>query len=360
MRPFDSAASGRANAAWLATNVIADNLASCTTRIGQGGRHRHPRRRYFSVPDLDLTDRQVHIENKVRGASTAGITSGSKRSVDSATSRVRQAVASWRWSGRRRLAQQVDCSLPSGSFRAQAADVLVASANCQHWPDTRFLAHALKELRADVLGLQEVDRFAWRTRFAQQAAAVARASGCGHAWAWVRGERIGPFGILGHQGVGLIVRGGIADRERLELPRLPPPVGERVSLLTGRTKRVALLARALPDAGPGVTVAVVHLAVSRPEAEAQLATVVAALLDRPGPHLLLGDLNLPLAEAGLAPLVAAPTRPTYPRSAPRQMIDVVAAAGLMVSPAEVVDLGCSDHLALFARLVSDEGPGPVA
>lgn len=238
--------------------------------------------------------------------------------------------------------------------------MLVASANCQHWPDTRFLAHALKGLGADVLGLQEVDRLAWRTRFAQQAAAAARASGCDHTWAWVRGERIGPFGVLGHQGVGLIVRGGIADRERLDLPRFPQPVGERIALLTGRTKRVALLARALPNAGPGVSVAVVHLAVSRLEAEAQLAAVVAALLDRPGPHLLLGDLNLPVAEAALAPLVAAPARPTFPRSAPRQSIDVVAAAGLMVSPAEVVDLGCSDHLALTARLVGDERPGPVA
>jgi endonuclease/exonuclease/phosphatase family metal-dependent hydrolase len=224
------------------------------------------------------------------------------------------------------------------------------TANCAHWPSTGFLAGALAGLDADILGLQEVDRLALRTRFAQQAATVARTAGPGHTWAWVRGERMGPAGMLGAQGVGLVVRGGIVDRERLEIPRLPPPVGERVAPLTGRTKRVALLARAVTDAGPDVTVAVAHLAISRPEAEAQLAAVVAALLDRPGPHLLLADLNLPVAEASLDPLVAAATGPTFPRHTPRGTIDVVAAAGLAVGPAEVVDLGCSDHLAVKAAL----------
>lgn len=224
------------------------------------------------------------------------------------------------------------------------------TANCAHWAKTDLLAEALVRLEADVLGLQEVDQLALRTRFAQQAAKVARRAGTGHTWAWVRGERMGPGGVLGVQGVGLVVRGGIADRERLAIPRLPPPVGERVAPLTGRTKRVALLARAQPDSGPEVTVAVAHLAVSRPEAEAQLAAVVAALLDRPGPHLLLADLNLPVAEAALGPLVPAPSGPTFPRSSPRAVIDVVAAAGLSIGPGDVVDLGCSDHMAVAADL----------
>lgn len=230
--------------------------------------------------------------------------------------------------------------------------MLVATANCAHWAPSSFLASALAGLGADVLGLQEVDRLAVRTRFVQQAAAAARAAGSGHTWAWARGERLGPGGILGHQGVGLVVRGGIADRERLEIPRLAPPRGERVGPLTGGRKRVALLARAMPADGPEVTVAVAHLAVSRPEAEAQLAAVVTALLDRPGPHLLLADLNLPIEEAVLGSLVPAPSGPSFPRSAPRSSIDVVAAAGLALAPAEIVDLGCSDHLAVAARLAS--------
>lgn len=232
--------------------------------------------------------------------------------------------------------------------------MLAVSANCAHWSGTGFLADALAGLGADVLGLQEVDRLALRTRFVQQAGKVSRAAGPGHTWAWVRGERMGPGGVLGVQGVGLVVRGGIADRERLAIPRLAPPVGERVAPLTGRTKRVALLARAQPADGPDVTVAVAHLAVSRPEAEAQLAAVVAALLARPGPHLLMADLNLPVAEAALGPLVPAPCGPTFPRSAPHACIDVVAAAGLAVGPGRVVDLGCSDHLAVAATV---EGAG---
>jgi endonuclease/exonuclease/phosphatase family metal-dependent hydrolase len=229
--------------------------------------------------------------------------------------------------------------------------MLVATANCQHWRPTGFLATALARLGADVLGLQEVDRLAVRTRFAQQTGAAARASGSGHSWAWARAERMGPGGVWGQLGVGLVVRGGIADNERLDIPRLPPPVGERVRPLTGRRKRVALLARALPVDGPEVTVAVAHLAVSRPEAVAQLAAVVTALLERPGPHLLLADLNIPVQQADLGPLEAASASPTFPRSAPHSLIDVVAAAGLALAPADVVDLGCSDHLAMTAEVL---------
>ncbi len=209
--------------------------------------------------------------------------------------------------------------------------MVVATANCAHWTSTRVLAAALAMLEADVLGLQEVDRRALRTRFADQTAVVAGTAGPGHSWAWARGERIGPAGVLGLQGVGLVVRGRIADRERLELPRLAPPAGERVAPLTGRHKRVALLARVLPTDGPEATVAVVHLAVSRPEAEGQLAAVVAALARRPRPHLLLGDLNIPVGDAVLGPLVAGSVGPTFPRRAPRSSIDVVAAAGLLVA-----------------------------
>jgi endonuclease/exonuclease/phosphatase family metal-dependent hydrolase len=226
----------------------------------------------------------------------------------------------------------------------------VATANCEHWPQTAVLARALAHLDADVLGLQEVDRFAYRTRFASQVARVAGAAGPGHTSAWVWGEPMGPFGVLGLQGVGLVVRGQIVDRQRLRLPRLPRPAGERVAPLTGGHKRIALLARARPASGPALSVAVAHLAVSRPEAEAQLAAVIAALLDRPAPHLLLADVNLPVEEAALGHLVAARPGPTFPRSAPKECIDLVAATGLTLGPARSVDLGCSDHLAVAADL----------
>lgn len=235
--------------------------------------------------------------------------------------------------------------------------MLVVSANCAHWSRTPALTAPLAALGADILGLQEVDRLAARSRFSQQAGAAARAAGPGHTWAWARGERIGPAGLLGHQGVGLVVRGGIADRERIEVPRLPPPVGEPMSRLTGRRRRVALVARAQPADGPETTVAVAHLSLSRVEAEAQLAAVIAALLARRGPHLLLADLNLPVADADLGPLMPALSGPTFPRSAPSRRIDVVAAAGLTVSPGEVVDLGCSDHLAVVAQVALPGGAG---
>ena len=48
--------------------------------------------------------------------------------------------------------------------------------------------------------------------------------------------------------------------------------------------------------------------------------------------------------------IGSPTGPTYSRASPHRWIDVVAATELTVSAADVVDLGCSDHLAVTARV----------
>lgn len=79
--------------------------------------------------------------------------------------------------------------------------------------------------------------------------------------------------------------------------------------------------------------AATHLAADRGGVADQLPAVVAALLRRPGPHLLLGDLNA--SPAAVAPVLGAAgftlvdAPPTFPAVDPTAHIDVVAVRGLV-------------------------------
>jgi endonuclease/exonuclease/phosphatase family metal-dependent hydrolase len=107
-----------------------------------------------------------------------------------------------------------------------------------------------------------------------------------------------------------------------------------------------------------LTVAATHLSIHRPEVHEQLAAVVDALVARPGPWLLVGDLNLlpeevepVVAKAGLE--LADPTMPTFPVDEPRLRIDHVAAGGGLVPGAvSVVRTESSDHAALVVEVSS--------
>jgi endonuclease/exonuclease/phosphatase family metal-dependent hydrolase len=115
--------------------------------------------------------------------------------------------------------------------------------------------------------------------------------------------------------------------------------------------------------GIALSIAVTHLQ-HRParlrhlphDAEEQLRFVLDALVVRPRPRVLLGDLNLQpetarpiLEEAGFA---VAEHGPTYPAAAPRIQLDYVAVDGLEVRDALVAaPAAVSDHRAVVADLV---------
>jgi endonuclease/exonuclease/phosphatase family metal-dependent hydrolase len=109
--------------------------------------------------------------------------------------------------------------------------------------------------------------------------------------------------------------------------------------------------------GLELSVAVTHLQ-HRPRSNArpQLELVLETLSMRPGPHLLLGDLNLaageavPLLEA--AGFTPAPVGFTSPRRAPREQIDWIACRDLSVVHAEVHEPLVSDHLPVVATLAT--------
>lgn len=206
-----------------------------------------------------------------------------------------------------------------------------AAMSAEGRPEVGRLRKTCAGFGADILALQEVDRWAKRARYADQVRAVARATGLVPAFA----EAARRFPVRRY-GNALFVRGSLADTETFLLCR--PSDGEQ---------RVALLATARVD-GAVLSVAATHLSFRKGEGAVQLQQLVDRLAGRPGPRLLLGDLNIGpevaepiLAAAGYTvPLTA----PTFPASAPRRRIDFVAVQGLEVRSAETPAVGMSDHL----------------
>jgi endonuclease/exonuclease/phosphatase family metal-dependent hydrolase len=141
--------------------------------------------------------------------------------------------------------------------------------------------------------------------------------------------------------------GAVADVEVRPLPRAARRNEPRSAILATVT-----------IGGEAMTVAATHLSIHRPEVHEQLAAVVDALVARPAPWVLVGDLNLGpdevgpvVAKAGLT--LADPTAPTFPVVDPRIRIDHVAAGGGLVPGAvTVVATESSDHRALIVEVRS--------
>jgi endonuclease/exonuclease/phosphatase family metal-dependent hydrolase len=166
--------------------------------------------------------------------------------------------------------------------------------------DLALLAKTCAALDVDVLSLQELTD--------DQPPAIAAASGMHCAF--------GPA-IRGY-GNALLSRGAIDDIEIV--PLAPSP---------GREPRAAIVARTA-----GVSVAATHLGL-RGDALAQLPVVLRALLERPGPHALLGDLNV--EDPDVAPLALVEPQRTFPAHRPRRRIDHVAVGGLVVMSVAALD-----------------------
>jgi len=208
--------------------------------------------------------------------------------------------------------------------------------------DNAKLAKACQELDADILALQEVDRRRVRSRFRRQSELVARRTGMKQAFGRTRRRD-----LIGGYGNALLVRGSISDLALWDLPITP-----------GHEARGAILATLEVD-GLRCSVAATHLQNRREEwpdheAPEQLRAVLAALKTRPGPRLLMGDMNLrerialPIIEE--AGFVAAEHGPTWPAPEPEHSIDWIAVDGFEIVDAEVVHLAVSDHRAVVATL----------
>lgn len=221
------------------------------------------------------------------------------------------------------------------------------------------LARAVASLDADVLALQELDRFQERSGRVDQAAAAAAASGA-RDWRYasaVHGRSVPGTGWVPDPAVpGMRVSGpedadrgegppshGIALATRLPVRewrarRLSPsPVGMplRVPGLAGLRMMAdqprCALAAVLEGARGPFTVVAVHLSFVPGWNVGQLTAVRRWIAGLPRPHLLLGDLNLvgpvPSLTLGGSWRALARTR-TYPSHRPVVQFDHVLAAGV--------------------------------
>jgi endonuclease/exonuclease/phosphatase family metal-dependent hydrolase len=220
--------------------------------------------------------------------------------------------------------------------------VRVATFNVKHGQngagrvDLRRLASACAGLSADVLAIQEVDRFARRTHFRDEMRVIARATGLQAVFGEAARKKWRSYGNV------LLARGPITDVEVVKLPR--PSEGE---------PRVAIVARVDLD-GLALSVGATHLSFRKGEGAAQLAVLLDALAERDGPRLLMGDLNigpdLVVPAVTAAGYTVAPTEATFPASSPRTRIDFVAVSGLDIVAASTPIVGTSDHLPIVAEL----------
>ena len=232
------------------------------------------------------------------------------------------------------------------------------------------LTEAVHALRADVVGLQEVDRGQSRSHGADLTRSVADAMGAEH-WRFVPALVGTPGGTWraatdadhgtseASYGIGLVSRWPVVSWHVTRLPAAPvrSPVvlpGTRQVVWLQDEPRVGLAAVVDSPAGR-LTVATTHLSFVPVWNGVQLRTLTADLARLPGPRVLLGDLNMP------PPFPRTLTRwrvlartPTYPAWEPRIQLDHVLASGPLppVTAVEAPQLAVSDHRGLLVELAA--------
>jgi endonuclease/exonuclease/phosphatase family metal-dependent hydrolase len=268
-------------------------------------------------------------------------------------------------------------------MRVATYNLLHGTALPEGTVDVDRLATAVRDLDADVLGIQEVDRGQARSGGTDQAAVVAAAAGA-RWWRFVptvlgtpgqRGWRAadddadddadGAAGDAGGAGpaygVALVSRLPVREwRVRRfaaapgRLPLLVPGPGGRPRFVVIPDEPRAAVAAVLEAAGGPLTVVATHLSFVPGFNVWQLREIVRWTAGLPRPCLLVGDLNLP----GALPAHVSRWRPllraaTYPSWSPRVQFDHVLADGL--DPTTVVAAGArrlevSDHCAAVVDL----------
>lgn len=243
-------------------------------------------------------------------------------------------------------------------MRLATFSVLHGRAPADDRVDLGRFRDAVRELDADVLALQEVDRGQERSHGADLTALAAEAGGfLAHRFAPAlsgtpgRWSRAGADDTGPQYGVALLSRLPVLSWEVLPLPALPGRVpvvfpGRRLAVVEDEP-RVAVVARL----EGGLAVACTHLSFLPWWNRLQLRALVRRL-PRTGRLVLMGDLNLPPDVAarttGLRPLAAGPT---YPAHAPVQQLDHVLARGVTAASAgEARRLPLSDHCALVVQI----------
>lgn len=232
--------------------------------------------------------------------------------------------------------------------------------------DPARLTAEIGSLDADVLGLQEVDRGQPRSGHVDLAAVAAGAAAHrfepaligtpGGTW---RAAEDGDEARVDEPayGIALVTRLPVRDWQVVRLKAAPTkaPIvapGSKQVILVQDEPRVLLAAVVEGPTGP-MTVATTHLSFVPGWNVWQLRRVCRELRRLPAPRILLGDLNIPGALAGIASgwrLLARAS--TYPSPDPTVQLDHVLGDGVLpaVVAAQTRRLAVSDHRALVVDL----------
>lgn len=220
--------------------------------------------------------------------------------------------------------------------------------------DLRRTAATLRRLAADVVCLQEVDRY----------------YGARSGWADQASELTAALGMTSAYGAAMTlapVRTGAPDREygNAVLTRLPRPAERPVAVhalpFRGRAEPRCLLLVELE----ALTVGCMHLQHDDADARARQVTAVLAALPPDRPVVLAGDFNadpdqpeLAALREGLAdawPRAGRGRGATFPSGWPRRRLDHVhCGRGVQATQARVVASAASDHRPLVVDLLIDE------
>ncbi len=232
--------------------------------------------------------------------------------------------------------------------------------------DLDRLRRSVTRIDADILALQEVDLDQPRSGMADLTAVAAEAMGAvSHRFVaslagtpgatWIAATDEAAPGIGGY-GIALLSRYPISSWQVVRLPHIPVRLpmylpGPRRFVLVDEEPRAAMIARIETPLGP-MTVGNTHLSFMPGWNRLQLRTVCRELRGYPGPHILMGDLNMVSAAAvrhsAMRPLASAKT---FPADIPDRQLDHILTDGaLRAESCSAPPMSVSDHRPLIADL----------
>ncbi|TVY09801.1 endonuclease/exonuclease/phosphatase family protein [Paenibacillus cremeus] len=204
--------------------------------------------------------------------------------------------------------------------------------------DPEAIANELREGHADVIALQEVDRWKWRSGLQDQVQYFAKSLGMYYAYAPAIQSGLSEYGIA-------------------LLSRYPLTSVRYDVLSGGREPRCVLLAELALGGGQKMTVATTHLGVTAVERDKQLPQLAAVLKPIQTPLLLMGDFNSPaggleptLQPLGFAEVPLSTSEPTVLKGGVVDHIFTRSSEFSISSLASVIPSRASDHVPVVAGL----------